>query len=347
MSASNNATKQKNDLSVVAIIPLYNGARWIEAAIKSVLDQTVPPNEFIIVDDGSTDDGPAIVERIAKEHPRTRLLRKPNGGQSSARNFGVAQSTSRLIALLDQDDVWYANHLEKLMEPFQHSTNGVPLGWVYGNLDEVDENGLLVRRSVLDTVPATHPKRVLVDCLRHDMFVLPSASLISREAFLAVGGFDDRLSGYEDDDLFLRLFRAGFDNVYINESLTRWRLFAGSTSYTDRMARSRLIYAQKLIDAYPDDKYRHRQYANDFIAPRFVRSIIFDDLVRAIRYDNSDLANRSLDDLKQLLPYLRWQKRTMLAVTIPLMRNLTLAKTSLVVAKWARRALRRTISNGV
>jgi glycosyltransferase involved in cell wall biosynthesis len=114
--------KASADLSIVAIIPLYNGARWIDQAIRSVFAQTVQPDEFIVVDDGSTDDGPAIVEKLAEERPIT-LLRKPNGGQSAARNFGVAHSGSALIAVLDQDDRWmpiilkpYGMHLKSSVE---------------------------------------------------------------------------------------------------------------------------------------------------------------------------------------------------------------------------------------
>src|SRR5262249_20577679 len=106
------------DLSIVAIIPLFNGAKWIEGAIRCVSAHTLQPDEFIVVDDGSTDggEGAAIVERLTKERPIT-FLRKPNGGQSSARNYGVAHSKSALIALLDQDDGWYTHHLETLIEP--------------------------------------------------------------------------------------------------------------------------------------------------------------------------------------------------------------------------------------
>jgi glycosyltransferase involved in cell wall biosynthesis len=63
----------RSDLSIVAIIPLYNGARWIHQSIASVLSQTLQPDEFIVVDDGSTDNGPAIVERLSGSHP-IRLL---------------------------------------------------------------------------------------------------------------------------------------------------------------------------------------------------------------------------------------------------------------------------------
>ena len=91
-----------SELPIVAIIPLYNGSKFIEQAVRSVLAQTVQPTEFLVVDDGSTDNAPAIVERLAKENSRITLLKKPNGGQSSARNFGVANSKSSPIALLDQ-----------------------------------------------------------------------------------------------------------------------------------------------------------------------------------------------------------------------------------------------------
>jgi glycosyltransferase involved in cell wall biosynthesis len=99
--------------TIAAIIPLHNGARWIAGALNSILSQTLKPDEIIVVDDGSTDDGAGsrIVQTIAGGHPGIRLLHKENGGQSSARNHGAAHATSDLIALLDQDDAWYPNHL--------------------------------------------------------------------------------------------------------------------------------------------------------------------------------------------------------------------------------------------
>src|ERR1700730_9073288 len=100
-----------------------------------------------------------------------------------------------LIALLDQDDAWYPHHLETLAEPFR-KRRGIPLGWVYSNLDEIDESGRMVNNLMLDRrIPAENPKRSLTACLSHDLFILPSASLIRREAFEAVGGFDERLCG--------------------------------------------------------------------------------------------------------------------------------------------------------
>jgi glycosyltransferase involved in cell wall biosynthesis len=133
------------DRSIVAIMPLYNGARWVEEAIHSVLAQTLRPNEFIVVDDGSTDGGPEIVERLAAKHQLIRLMRKANGGQSAARNFAVRHLTSAFIALIDQDDRWYLDHLADLMCAVRDH-KGLPLGWVYSDFDDIDDSGHLVRR---------------------------------------------------------------------------------------------------------------------------------------------------------------------------------------------------------
>ena len=314
------------DLSTVAVIPLYNGAKYIEGAVRSVWAQTVPADEIIVVNDGSTDHGPQIVERLADEG-RVKLLQKPNGGQSSARNYGVAHSKSALIAFLDQDDVWYPKHLAELVRPFQ-SQGGLPLGWVYSDLDEIDESGRLRRRSILASMVEVfsrlgvtapeHPKRTLTGCLQRDMFILPSASLISRSAFESVGGFDERLSGYEDDDLFLRMFRASFDNIFLDQALSQWRIHPTSTSYTERMSHSRQIYFQKLLHEYPDDLHQNVYYRRDFIAPRFAECLLT-EYRRSYRIKDWKQTEARIEDLKLLLPYLRSRRRLVLSIAIPFM----------------------------
>jgi glycosyltransferase involved in cell wall biosynthesis len=323
-------------LSIAAIIPLYNGSKYIEDALRSVWEQTLPVNEVIVVDDGSTDDGPKLVERLAREGPIT-FLQKSNGGQSSARNYGVANSRSALIAFLDQDDLWYQNHIEELVKPFRRQ-RGLPLGWVYSDLDEVDERRRMVRRCFLSSFQNEHPKRTLVGCLSKDMFILPSASLISRSAFEKIGGFDERLSGYEDDDLFLRMFREGFDNIYLNKPLSQWRMHAGSTSYTDRMSRSRLIYIQKLLADYPDDVHRGHRYRAHLIAPRFVHCIL-SQYLWAVR--TKQRAKMRPDDLKILLPHLSFKRRIAFSAMLPLMRSYHIASLIWHSPRFVRAAVSR------
>jgi glycosyltransferase involved in cell wall biosynthesis len=315
------------DVSIVAIIPLYNGARFIEQSIRSVLDQTRQPDEFIVIDDGSSDGGAgiAIVERLQRDHPQITLLHKDNGGQSSARNFGVANSKSALIAFLDQDDLWYPHHLDRLVRPFIEKSP-IPLGWAYSNLDEIDEGGSCVQHGCLDLVPSEHPKDSLAKCLSHDMYVLPSASLIARQAFETVGGFDERLIGYEDDDLFVRLFRAGFDNVYLNERLSQWRLHSNSASFGERMAVSRMIYARKLIAMFPQGRAPLADWTRDCVVPRFMKALKADHR-RYRRAGNAKEAARFSAEIAELVSYL--PRRTRVRLTIKLLGRRFVLKTTL------------------
>jgi glycosyltransferase involved in cell wall biosynthesis len=252
---------------ISVIIPLFNGEAYIAEALGSVLAQQRPADEIIVVDDGSTDGGAAIVERIGASGI-VKLIRKPNGGQSSARNLGIKHSTGDLIALLDQDDVWYPNHLAEMAVPFLEPQLR-PLGWVYSNADEIDWQGRMVRHSCLRVFPFHHPKTEVFTCLGYDMFVLPSSSLFLKEAFENVGGFDETLSGYEDDDFFLRLFRAGYGNVFIDWPLTKWRIHPQGSSWSYRMVESRARYLRKLLQAFPDDLERGRDFARGCLVPRF------------------------------------------------------------------------------
>jgi glycosyltransferase involved in cell wall biosynthesis len=329
-----------SDLTISAIIPLYNGARFIEDAITSVLAQTRPADEIIVIDDGSTDDGAAIVARLAASHP-VRLLSQPNRGQAAARNLGIAHSTGTLIALLDQDDMWYPRHLERLMKPFRRTATR-PLGWVYSNLDEVNIDGKMVVRECLNSaIGVQHPKRDLIGCLSTDMFVLPSASLISRAAFDAVGGFDERLSGFEDDDLFVRLFRACYDNVYLPEALTKWRIFSGSASFSLRMGKSRMIYLRKLLDEFPDEPQRGRHFSRDVLVPRFFPWLVR-EYTLALRSGSQERARATLADLYFLSQYRPWV-RLLLRLLGPVLRQHWLATRLLPFGNSFRPVFRRLL----
>lgn len=259
--------------SVAAIVPLFEGERHIEEALRSVLAQTRPADEVVVVDDGSRDGGPERVRRLARLHPAIRLVRQENAGQSAARNLGVRSTTADLVAFLDQDDTWHPDHLARLWEPFEAATGGAPLGWAYSDLDVADGSGAVRTRSLLALTAAPHPKTSLAGCLAHDMHVLPSASLVGREAFEAVGGFDERLAGYEDDDLFLRLFLAGYRNVFVPEALSTWRKHEGSASFSPRMARSRQVYVDKLAGLLAD-REGGSALMRDVVAPRFFRNLL-------------------------------------------------------------------------
>jgi glycosyltransferase involved in cell wall biosynthesis len=251
--------------TVAVIIPYYDGSKWIERAVKSVCNQSVPADELIIVNDGSRTDEQTFIYELAKRYPLT-IIDKTNGGQGSARNAGVAASKSEYISFLDQDDFYLPNHIEDLVDALPEKDRR--FGFLYADLCVGDENGNII---FADTVRwrGPHPKRSVIDLLARDMYVLPSASLICRKAFEAVGGFDPQFTGYEDDDLFLRLFRAGYSNYFVDKSVTVWCTHAASTSYSILMLRSRFLYFKKLTASFPDDPAHGLYFFRDCIAPRF------------------------------------------------------------------------------
>lgn len=292
---------------IATVIPLYNGASFIRTALESVLAQTRKADEIIVVDDGSSDAGAAVVADMARTHPTITFLSKRNGGQGSARNFGVSHSNADLIAFLDQDDIWYPDHLAELEKPFLRNPQ-LRLGWIYSNLDEIDGSGRMVGHSILDTQNNEHPKRTLKCCLAQDMFILPGASLVSRHAFDDVGGFDEQFRGYEDDDLFLRMFCRGYRSIFVDKPLTIWRIHAESTSYGKLMAESRMRYFNKLVAMFPDQPEMQRYYARQLFAPRFVRSVLA-DLRVGMHIGNKERVRTACDHLWLLSGHLSMRQK--------------------------------------
>src|SRR4051794_23797374 len=109
--------------SVSVVIPAFRAARTIGRAIDSVLAQTYPASELLVVDDGSPDDLAAAVEPYGD---RVTFIRKPNGGAASARNLGVDRSQGDLVAFLDADDYWEPHNLARQVEILGQPDVGLP-----------------------------------------------------------------------------------------------------------------------------------------------------------------------------------------------------------------------------
>ena len=99
------------DNLISIVTPMYNGEKYVEETIQSVLKQTYPNWEMVIVDDGSKDNGPSIVEKYAQTDNRIKLLRQSNAGSSAARNNGLKHVQGRFVCFLDSDDFWEPNFL--------------------------------------------------------------------------------------------------------------------------------------------------------------------------------------------------------------------------------------------
>jgi glycosyltransferase involved in cell wall biosynthesis len=294
---------------ISAILPVFNGRRFLRDAVLSVLAQSLLPCELIVVDDGSTDGSLAELEGLPPAPFPIRVLRQANAGQSAARNLAARQAEGEYLAFLDQDDQWHPQHLELLVAPFDDDPG---VGWTYSDFDEMDFDGHIVTRAFLHAQGVKNPKRTIFECVAADLMVLPSASLVRRTAFEQAGGFDEVLSGYEDDDLFVRFFRLGWEHVFVDRALLRFRIHSTGSSTSRRFIDSRLRYAEKLAAILPDDKRMLRFYVPDGIAPRFFFTSL-DDYVRACSardWEGARLALEAVNHFARLRrggPRLRWK----------------------------------------
>ena len=173
------------------------------------------------------------------------------------------QALSPLDLFLDEDRVSGHSRVAELRDFFLDDHNeklalAIPpddakFGWSYGEVTEADGDGNISRHTSIKVRSATpHPKTSVYELIAADMFILPSATLISKAAYTAVAGFDEQFCGYEDDDLFLRLFRAGFSQQFVDEPVTVWCINNESTSFSIRMSTSRLLYFRKLANDFDD-----------------------------------------------------------------------------------------------
>lgn len=186
---------------VSVIIPLYNTEKYIGACLASVLAQTHRELDVIVVDDGSTDGGAAIAERVADE--RVRVERIANGGVGAARNRGLALARGEAVAFLDADDLWYPEKLAEQIGVLRGDHEVVAVGAVFQYLSE---NGRRFGRAGQDARDAASQERMR----RGGLMPFPISSLIARtDAVRAAGGFDESLPPVADLDLMARLALAG------------------------------------------------------------------------------------------------------------------------------------------
>jgi hypothetical protein len=227
--------------SIALVIPFYNGSKFLPDAVRSALEQSVPFSAIIVVDDGSRPKGAAFVAKFARRH-NLHLIRQPNSGQGGARNRGIEAAGTDWVCFLDQDDVLLPEHNAVLIE--EAAKLPAAGGWVFANYSRTNAKGRVIKPSAYPH--ATEPvPQALADFLTHNLNMLPSASIYSRKALLAVGGFDASFRGFEDDDLHVRLFLAGYECRRTLREVYQWRSHQGQTSRSPVMRMSAMRFMEK------------------------------------------------------------------------------------------------------
>lgn len=186
------------------LVPVYNHERYIGAALDSLLSQTDPDWEAVVVDDGSTDGTPGIVDDYARRDRRIRAIHKANGGVSTALNVGLGQSRGAWIGWLSSDDLFEPHKLALHREWFGTHPAGRFFFTDFRTLDEA--SGRLGTEPLLMPVPEARWR--LVEMLR-GIFINGITMCAHRSVFERVGGFDERLRYAQDYDLWLRVLVTG------------------------------------------------------------------------------------------------------------------------------------------
>ncbi|MCO5199179.1 MAG: glycosyltransferase [Anaerolineae bacterium] len=242
--------------TVSVVIPAYNRQAYIAGTIDSVLAQTVPDVELIVVDDGSTDATPAIVSRYGDT---VRLIRQENMGAAAARNCGALAATGQFVAFLDSDDQWDANFLSEMLAVAARWPQAAAL---YSFAQMIDADGKPLLQKTHNVV--YDPDELYAVLLRAN-FLLPSTMLCRRAALLEVGLFDVSLRRLQDWDLWLRMLRADMMFVGVQRCLVRYRAHPHSLSadtVTGNLAA--LAIAEKHFgpdDGHPEQWSAHKRLA--------------------------------------------------------------------------------------
>ena len=189
-----------NDAPLVSVVtPAYNVGPWIGQAMDSVLNQSESRIEYVVVDDGSTDDTAAVVAERAERDPRLRLVRTENGGSGRARNVGITATSAPFVAFLDGDDRWHPDFLRSQLAALRGAPASV--GAVFAHTRVMLESGRVVGYR-WQPAGACDLDRFLVE---NNPPHHGSALMLRRSVFEEVGTFDTALASAVDFEMWLRI----------------------------------------------------------------------------------------------------------------------------------------------
>lgn len=205
---------------VSAIVPLFNGRRFIRQAIDSILGQECKPQEIVVIDDGSTDGGCGHLSNF----PEIRLVRQRNGGEAAARNRGIQESTQPLIAFLDQDDLWLKQKLALQVRALEADPS-VDIVFAQHRIF-VEEGASWFRQDLLDKTLTAE---------------LPGTVVIRRTVFERIGLYREDMILGSDVDWICRAHDAGIKSQLVEEVLLLRRLHQANSSIDQGLFTSGLL----------------------------------------------------------------------------------------------------------
>jgi glycosyltransferase involved in cell wall biosynthesis len=226
---------------ISVLMACYNGARWLEAAINSILNQSHQDFEFIIVDDGSTDASAQIIASFAAKDSRIRVITRPQSGLSASLNAGIKAARGDWVARIDADDVSETTRLEK---QYAYVCQHASVVFVGSALRLIDERGRILSTHVYPSDSARLENGLRVG----KKFPPHSSAFFRRDIALSLGGYRGVLKRAEDHDLWLRLSEVG-RLAALGEPLVQIRIHSNQMSHLEA-GRRQLIDAKVAVTSY-------------------------------------------------------------------------------------------------
>ncbi len=214
----------QGQIQITVLMSVFNGARWLRESIESILTQSFPNFEFIIVNDGSQDESLNIIRRYASLDPRILVVDKSNSGLADSLNVGIESAQGEWIARIDADDIAMRHRLATQLDHAIRDETCVVIGSAAVHIDEHGKECGLV------TFPVHHEQLCRLMEARCINPIVHSSALIRTATVRAIGGYRKRIRRAEDYDLWLRLSKVGIIKI-IDRPLVRLRRHAGQISH--------------------------------------------------------------------------------------------------------------------
>jgi len=265
---------------MTVVVPTYNRREYLQLALKSALDQTVGDYEVLVVDDGSTDDSAALVERMQKTDSRLRLVvHGKNEGVSSALNTGIENCRSEYVTFLGSDDLFARERIEHLSARLDDAEGDAV---VYSDTKYIDAG-----QAVVGSEPSKASERpqgmIFPDLLTGSFRFSGGILALPKRCFDEVGLYDERLSWAEDFDMALRLAER-FPFVFDPLSTYGYRIYGGNKIRTldkkDRWSQQGRILESHLIQDYGRLDEETRRTSFRYLFSCFVASGQWGEILR-------------------------------------------------------------------
>ena len=231
---------------VSIVVTAYNKAPYLKQSVDSVLAQTYPNIECIIINDGSTDNTEEIAQEIVKQNPQIQYYAKPNGGISSARNFGNTKAKGEWIQFLDADDWIHEDKIRFQLECLQEFDQEEVLA--YGDYERVyvDDNNQIVKRiphqiGKLSKQELVDRLLICPDFLADSPFPLLQQAMLFKKSIFDKRKFDTKLKACEDRAFVLDLLMEGFPYVYTPMITAYYRKHADNLTDNDLLMRESYV----------------------------------------------------------------------------------------------------------